>query len=196
MDSIRNSCDVFITFLHKDTDIDSFFQILQRSPPNPHQITQTGVPVIQQISIEVHSDILVKFDFFICQIPHFSILTIYLLFRPTHVTHCFPAPPPLLVNENTFYIQSIHIPPFPFMFFSHLPPLQFSFSWPFSQGWRHKPKPSSQRNGQVLHETYFHITITAVKILIMIMSVSMISAGFYEDDNDHIHLSILTSSSS
>ena len=59
------------------------------------------------------------------------------------------------------------------------------------QGWRHKPKPSPQRNGQVLHETYFHITIAAVKILIMIMSESMISSGFYEDDNDHSHPSTL-----
>ena len=134
-----------------------------------------------------------------------------MLFPPIHVTHCFPAPPPLLVNEHTFYIlsiqipplysihpystfyiQFIHVPPFTFMFFSHLPPCNFLSHGFISQGWRHKPKPSSQRNGQVLHETYFHITIAAVKILIMIMSVSVISSGFYEDDNDHIHLSILT----
>ena len=88
--------------------------------------------------------------------------------------------------NSTFYIHVLLSSFHPCNFLSH--GLTF-------QGWRHKPKPSSQRNGQVLHETYFHITVSAVKILIMIMSVSMISAGFYEDDNDHIHLSILTSSS-
>ena len=65
---------------------------------------------------------------------------------------------------STFYIQSIHIPPFTFMFFSHPSPLQFSFSGPYFSG------PETQTQTQLTTEwagstwNLFYITITAVKI--------------------------------